>query len=198
MRDYPNLVVVIGASAGGLQEIVKIVASLPASFAGSIIVATHRDPQNAVPNLLPEILDARTQVSVEEPINNEYLSCSTIYVGTANQRVEVVEGGEFKVEIDATRFARMKRIDDLFVSVAETAGENAIGVVLSGRLSDGASGLAAIKKAGGYCFVQHPEDALFDSMPLEALDRVNVDFVGSVDEIAAHIVQIAAGRTCED
>jgi two-component system chemotaxis response regulator CheB len=69
-------------------------------------------------------------------------------------------------------------------------------VILSGALSDGIAGLQAIKAAGGTCLVQSPDDALFESMPREALAAIEPDLVGTPLEIASHLIELAAGRKC--
>ncbi|AMV31499.1 Chemotaxis response regulator protein-glutamate methylesterase [Pirellula sp. SH-Sr6A] len=197
MDDIPHfndrLLVAIGASAGGLREIVTIVESLPTWFAGTLVVATHRDPRS--PNILAEILAKRASIRVDEPTDEAQLECTTIYVGKANERVEV-DQEEFSVETDSSSYARLHRIDDLFTSVAKSAGKDAVGVILSGMLSDGVEGLKAINDAGGYCIVQSPADADFPSMPTNALSHVDVDFVGTAQEIASFIMEISLGRNC--
>ena len=189
-----NLIVAIGGSAGGFKEIVTIVEGLPKWFAGTVIFATHREPKNE--NLLADILARRAKVRVDEPEDEECLECTTIYVGRSDETVEV-DGNEFDVEIDTSVFARMRRIDDLFESVAKSAGKNAVGVILSGRLNDGTAGMKAIEDAGGRCVIQAPDDAVFPSMPLHALNEVEPVFVGSAVEISGFLMEIALGETCE-
>lgn len=169
---------------------------LPESFAGSLVIAVHRSPQKR--NLLAEILHDQTNVKVSQPVDNGTLSCSTVYVGNSSERVEVGDDGSFDIDIDVSKFARIHRIDDLFISIAESSGPNAVGIVLSGMLSDGVAGLAAISKAGGHCIVQDPNDATFDSMPSQAMSEVNANFVGTAEEIGQHLVTIAASRVCHD
>ena len=190
----PNLIVAIGASAGGFKEIVTIVEGLPLSFSGTLIVATHREPKHE--NALAEILARRARVRVDEPEDEESLECTTIYVGHSDETVEV-DGKQFDVEVDTSRYARMHRIDDLFESVAQSAGKNAVGVILSGMLNDGAAGMRAIKEAGGRCLVQSPADAAYSSMPLHALAEVEPVFVGSAAEISSFLMEMALGEQCE-
>lgn len=196
MSDHPNLLIAIGASAGGLKEIVKIVELLPDWFPGSLLIATHRTPD--VRNTLVEFLGDRARVEVSEASDDGKLDCATIYIGSPNSVVEVDADGRFDVRFDVSRYARMHRIDDLFVSVAKTAGRNAVGVVLSGMLWDGTAGMQAIKEAGGRCIVQDPADADCDSMPLNVLRAVEVDFIGSTEEIASQIMEMGCGRSCQD
>lgn len=194
MSQFQNLLVAIGASAGGFKEIVRIVEELPESFQGCLVVALHREPQHE--NTFADILERHSRVRISEPVHNGTLSCSTIYVGAPSERIEVESGGRFGVEVDVSFYARIHRIDDLFFSVAETAGQNSVGVVLSGMLCDGVAGLAAIRNAGGRCIVQDPLDASFDSMPINALNEVEADFVGTAKEIAGKLIEIASDRNC--
>lgn len=195
--DKPNnsLVVAIGASAGGFKEICLIVEQLPTWFAGTLLIATHREPDQ--PNTLAAILANRARVEVDEPVDEESMECTTIYVGAPNERVEV-DGDEFDVEDDRSRHARIHRIDDLFKSVAESAGKNAVGIILSGMLKDGTDGLKASHEAGGFCMVQDPGDAAFSSMPDNALDAVPIAYVGTTEDISSKLMELALGRRCRD
>ena len=190
----PNLTVAIGASAGGFKEIITIVESLPLWFAGTLIVATHREPKHE--NALAKILAHRARVHVEEPEDEESLECTTIYVGHSDETVEV-DGTKFDVEVDTSLYARMHRIDDLFESVAQSAGKNAVGIILSGRLNDGTAGMRAIKDAGGRCIIQAPSDASYPSMPTHALAEVEPVFVGTAAEISSFLMEMAIGEECE-
>lgn len=156
-----------------------------------MVIASHRAPEST--NLLLEILARRASIQVLQPEDEECLVCTAIYIGDSRATVKVV-GGSFSVKEDVSAVSRIRRIDDLFVSVAQSAGARAVGVILSGMLSDGVAGLRAIHEAGGTCLVQNPHQATFDSMPENALASVPADFVGSTDEIAARIVEIAHQR----
>lgn len=195
MSDYPNLLIAVGASAGGFKEVLKLVDCLPEDIQASLVIAMHRDP--ARPNMLADILRARCNIEVCEPDDDQPIECATVYVGSPKDRVEVEKDGTFDLQVDSSRFARLARIDDLFSSVAKTAGGNAVGVVLSGMLWDGVAGLRAIKEGGGTCIVQDPEEAQYQSMPVNALKEVAVDFVGTTEEISSQIQKLAAGRECE-
>lgn len=192
--ENPNLLIAIGASAGGLRAMTPIFERLPENFQAAIVVATHRPPDRR--NLLAEVLQRHTRLRVLEPIDGDHITCTGVYVGRGQETVEV-EGDHLQIGIDHDRLRALKRIDDLFVSVAESAGSNAVGVVLSGMLYDGTAGLAAIHEAGGRCIVQEPRDAAFKSMPENALAAVPIDFVGTSEEIGDKLVEFAAGRHCQ-
>lgn len=187
----PHLVIAIGASAGGLREILHLVEKFPPDVNATMVIATHRE--SSTRNRLAELVSSRARVRVDVPEDEECLERTTIYVGRPDDRVEV-DDDEFDVEVEAAPYARIRRIDDLFFSVAESAGPNAVGIILSGMLSDGVKGLKAISAAGGRCIVQAPEDAAYPSMPDHALDAVDVDFVGTTEEIASILFEWVIGR----
>ena len=193
-NSYGNLLIGIGASAGGLQAIVEIVDLLPTHFQGALMIATHRS--STAPNVLPSLLQNYTRLRISEPLDGDKLSCTHIYIGRPDE-VLTVEGGEVHIDIDPEHIRNLDRIDDLFTSIANAAGKNSVGVILSGMLWDGVDGLKAIKEAGGTCIVQTPEDATFDSMPKNALESVECDFVGTTIEIASRLVELGAGRNCQ-
>ncbi|MEO1618207.1 MAG: chemotaxis protein CheB [Planctomycetota bacterium] len=190
-KSVPEMIIVVGASAGGFKEIALLVEYLPAWFKGTMIVANHRLPHES--NDLAKILADRARVRVHEPVDDQALECTTIYVGKPNETIEVDDGG-FDVRVNTSNYARVHRIDDLFKSVADTVGKNAVGVILSGMLSDGIDGLEAIQQAGGYCIVQCPEDAQYDSMPKNAIERIEPDFIGTTREISSVLMELAVER----
>lgn len=191
---YPNLLVAVGASAGGITEIIRLVGKLPENFQATIVFACHRPPDG--PDSLRSILANHSDLNVIQPIEGEKLCCTTIYVGSPRDSVEV-DGCYFRTEEDVSKLARYERIDDLFKSAAGSARENCVGVILTGMLSDGVQGLKAIEREGGYCIVQDPDDASHDSMPRNALAEVEADFVGTTDQIAERLIKLAEGRVCQ-
>ena len=190
---YSNLIVAIGGSAGSIKEIITIIANLPEDYQGCIVVATHRNPTHD--NMLAKVLGYKARVEISEPSDHECLECTTVFVGAPDEKVEV-DFNEFHIERDPSGKSKLKRIDDLFSSVAKSAKENAVGVILSGMMTDGVQGLKDIHDAGGYCIVQDPQDADFVSMPVNALAEVKANFVGTAEEIAKLLIDIASERQC--
>lgn len=191
--DYPNLLIGIGASAGGLAPLLEIIDHLSHGFQGALLIATHRPPN--APIEYPTILQRYTRLHVSAPVHSEKLSCAHVYIARPDM-VLTVDGRSVHLEYDPERLRRLQRIDDLFTSIAENAGPNSVGVILSGALFDGIEGLKAIKAAGGTCMVQNPQDAVFKSMPLSALAAIDCDVIGTPLEIASHLIELAAGRRC--
>lgn len=184
-----NLTVVIGASAGGLEAIRGLLEELPDDFEAVIVIATHRSPEPGQ-NHLAGILSRFTKLRVRDPVEGERLACQTLYVGPASKSL-VIDGEDARLLDVERQVARLERIDALFETAAKYAGPNAVGVILSGTMWDGVAGLQAISEAGGVCIVQEPFEAKFDGMPINALNAVDVDFVGTVKEIAQRLVEFA-------
>ena len=167
-------IVVIGASAGGVEALSHVVADLPDSLAAPVCIVLHIPFDS--PTLLPAILDRRTNLDVVAATDGAKLKNGTIYVAQPDRHLIVANGF-----IRLTRGPRENRhrpaIDALFRSAALAYGSGVVGVVLTGSLDDGTAGLQAIKQRGGIAIVQDPSDALYPSMPQSAVDNVDVDTV---------------------
>lgn len=193
-QDIDNLVIAIGASAGGLPPMIDLLERLPEDLQATVIIATHRPP-DARENRLAKILRRYTQLHLSEPADGQKLDCATLLVGAPSEYI-VVRGRQVRVSALHDRAMRLTRIDALFETVAEAAGPNAIGVVLSGMLWDGVAGLQAIQAAGGRCLIQHPMSAEYTDMPRNALNAVDPDFVGDAIQLAEELTRIARDRRC--
>lgn len=182
-------IVVIGASAGGLEPLLEIVKVLPSGLPAAVFVVQHTTPDN--PGYLADILSSRGVLPARYPAHGERFSDSMIHVAPpdyhlmldADRKLIVVKGPKE----NRTRPA----IDPLFRSAALHYGAAVVGIVLSGSLDDGVSGLHAIKTCGGTAIVQDPRDAVVDSMPRQALRYVSVDYIKPAAEIGALIAALA-------
>ena len=174
--------VVLGASAGGLEALRVIVASLPADFPAAICVVVHTAPDS--PGVIGGILRRAGNLEAVMVRSRQRLDPGTIYVACPDHHI-VVEPSK----VLATRGPRENRfrpaVDPLFRSAAQAYGPRVIGVILSGGLDDGTAGLWAVKRMGGIAVVQEPADALVASMPASALQHVQVDHRLPVAQIAA-------------
>lgn len=175
-------VVVMGASAGGVESLREVVRRLPDAFAAAVLVALHMPPDR--PSALPKILSGAGPLDAHHPADGEPLEAGRIYVASPGQDL-MVEGKHVRLRKGAQENRFRPSIDALFQSAAYDFGPQVIAVVLSGALDDGAPGLASIKRAGGIAIVQTPDDAAFDSMPLAALGEAQVDYVLPAAEIGA-------------
>ena len=179
-------VVGIGASAGGLNAFKKFLQSIPNESGMVYVLVQHLAP--AYESLLPEILSRETELPVHEITDDIKLIPNNIYIIPENNILTVYDG-RLKLDQRETGGKNMA-IDIFFNSLAEVHKGFARGVILSGTGFDGTQGLKTIKERGGSTFVQNPESADFDSMPLSAIKAGAADFVLEVEEIPARLQQI--------
>jgi two-component system chemotaxis response regulator CheB len=165
-------IVVIGASAGGMEALQKVVASLPAELPASVFVVWHLAP--GAKSMLPSILSKAGPLPAGHPVDGDAIEPGRIYVAP-NDHHMLVEKGYIRIARGPKENRFRPAIDPLFRSAAYVYGPRVIGVVLTGALDDGTAGLWTIKLRGGTAVVQEPSDALIRSMPLNALDNVAVD-----------------------
>ena len=182
-------IVVIGASAGGIEALRVVAAGLPADFPAPICVVVHTAPES--PGVLGEILARAGHLAARNATTGERLVPGTIYVAPPDCHL-VIEPGRARVTKGPRENRFRPAIDPLFRSAAQVFGPNAIGVILTGSLDDGTAGLWTIKRLGGIAVVQDPTDALFSGMPQHALDHVPVDHVVPLSAIAALLVELTA------
>ena len=166
-------IVVIGASAGGVEAISTVVADLPRDLRASVLVVLHLAKGRS---MLPEILTRAGRLPAVHPDDGSRLEYGRIYVARPDHHL-VVEPGHVRVVHGPTENGCRPAVDPLFRSAARVYGPRVIGIVLTGGLDDGTAGLAAVKEAGGIAIVQDPDEAFAPSMPRSARAFVNVDHV---------------------
>ena len=178
--------IAIGASAGGLPALLKIVSSFKAD-GPAILVVQHLDPRHK--SQIPNLLSRRASIPVKEAEDGEPITRGIMYVGPADEHLLVSQG---RIQLAHSRLVRFSRpsIDVMFASVAATYGRRAIGVILSGSNRDGADGIAAIKRAGGITLAQSPETAEYRVMPQAAIDTGCVDHIVALDKIGSTLSRL--------
>jgi len=175
--------VVIGASAGGVEALLRLLPALTHRPRAPIVIVIHLPRER--PSLLVTVFGARCDVPVVEAEDKMPLAAGTIYFAPADYHLLVDEGPSLALSTDdLVNFSR-PAIDVLFESAVDVYGARLAGIVLTGANDDGAAGLAAIRRAGGLTIVQDPETAFVSTMPLAALARVDADFLLPLDGIAA-------------
>ncbi len=188
-------IIVIGASAGGVQALSTLVSELPADLPAAVFIVLHipADP----PSVLPEILSREAQLTVAHAKNGEEITRGRIYVAPPDhhlliddQRVKLVHGPKENLHRPS--------IDTLFRSAARWAGPRVIGVVLTGARDDGTAGMRAIKKRGGIAVVQDPSEAPFPSMPLSVMQDIKVDYSMPLREIALLLNNLSRETAAEE
>lgn len=181
-------IVGIGASAGGLEAISELLANLPADTGMAFLIAQHLAPSHV--SMLSEILAKKTTMAVKETTDGQTVEANHVYIIPPNTSMTVAQR-RLTLERRRDTYGPPMPIDDLFESLAQDIGPEAIGVILSGTGSDGALGMQAIKGAGGITFAQDEESARFSAMPLAAVDSGVVDSVLAPRAIAEALVGIS-------
>jgi len=180
-------IVAIGASAGGIAAMSRLVQALPADLPASVLLVVHRAPD--IPSRLKEVVSFQSHMRIDIPQDGAPLEHGIGYVAPIGRHLSVSPGPVFHLLADG--FYRASSIDVLFQSLARSAGPRTIGVVLSGMLKDGSLGLKAIKDAGGVALVQDPREAAFPDMPMNAITHDGpVDFIGPVSRLAQEICRL--------
>jgi two-component system CheB/CheR fusion protein len=181
-------IVGIGASAGGLEAFSELLHGLPEQTGMAFVLVQHLDPKHE--SALPEILGRTTKLPVKEVTDGTVVEADHVYVIPANAGMAYLEG-ELRLKARVVTRGQHMPIDSFFRSLAEKAGQRAIGVVLSGTASDGTEGCRAIKAAGGLTFAQDEESAKYDSMPRNAINAGCIDFILAPKDIARELGGIA-------
>lgn len=186
----PPHLVVIGASAGGIEALSTLVATLPTPFPAPLVIAQHLDP--ARPSHLGAILTRRSPLPVVTVHEHEALQAGTVYVVPANHHIAVTDQD---ITLQPHGPGRPKpSIDLLLSSAAEVYGERLVAVILTGTGSDGAMGARAVKQAGGTVVIQNPATAAYPGMP-QAVEPQLVDIVAELPRIGPILFDLLTGIT---
>ena len=187
-----NRVIVIGASADGIQAISRVLHDLPADFTAPVLIVQHIGRR--VPRYLPEILARTTRLPVEHPYDGELIASGHVYVAPPDHHM-LIRSGAIRLSHGPRENYARPAVDVLFRSAAIALGAQVVGVILTGYLHDGAAGLLAIKERGGVSIVQDPTDAAVPDMPRHALAMAPIDYVCKLSEIGPLLVELVAGAS---
>lgn len=186
----PQTVIVVGASAGGVNAIGAIVSDLPADFAAAILVVLHI---GAHKSNLPWLLNQEGSIEAMHPADGDPVEGGRVYVAPPDHHLTVEDGVMRLTKGPRENFAR-PAIDPLFRSAAQSYGSNLIGVMLTGGLNDGTAGMYELKQHGGLAIVQDPEEALSASMPRSVMAHMTVDHCVPLAAIAPLLVRLVSER----
>jgi two-component system, chemotaxis family, protein-glutamate methylesterase/glutaminase len=184
MLRTPRRLVVIGASAGGVPALTTLAAGLPADLNAAVLVVLHVPAKGR--SVLPDILERAGPMPAAHPRDREPLVAGQIYVAPPDHHLAVYDT-IVRVTRGPWENGYRPSIDVLFRSAARWYRSDVVGLVLTGALDDGASGLAAVHDVGGTALVQEPTDAAVPEMPLHALEAVPSACSYPIDEIAAAV-----------
>lgn len=186
----PRDVITIGASAGGVQALMHLLAKLPADLPAIVGIVLHRSPHHET--RLPFVLGRHAGLKVIEPESGDPLDHGVVYVAPRDQHL-LFEGGRASLSRGPREHLTRPAIDPLFRSAATEFGARVTGILLTGFGGDGVPGLLRIKAAGGISIVQDPREATHPTMPRRAIAEDHVDAILTLDGIAAAIVNLVEG-----
>lgn len=182
-------IIVIGASAGGVSALEQLVRLIPKDFPGSIFIVMHTPPFS--PSRLPQILSRAGALEAVHPGESEKIEQGKIYVAPPDHHL-LIEEDRVVVKKGPKENRFRPSIDALFRSAAYVYGTRVVGIVLTGSLDDGTSGLWTIKRLGGIAMCQDPEEATFPEMPKSVLKYVDTDYTIRVAEMATILTRLAS------
>lgn len=180
--------VVIGASAGGIEALKKILPALPESFPIPIIIVLHIPAEE--PSLLAEVFKHKLKLQVKEANDKESIQAGTVYFAQSGHHLFIEENKTFSLNKEKPVHFSRPSIDVLFKSAADSYGESLVGILLTGANEDGAQGLKKIKETGGIAIVQDPISAERPVMPTAGMAFSSPECVLSLDKIADFLLKL--------
>ena len=187
MRNHN--IVVVGASAGGVDALQTLFSQFPADLQASFFVVLHVPPDS--PGLIANLIDRASLLKAVVASDRAPIKPGHIYVAPPDFHL-LVKSGHMHIHRGPRENRHRPAIDPLFRSAAIAYRAQTIGVVLTGYLDDGTSGLLAIKRCGGIAVVQDPDDADYPDMPANAIAEVEVDYrlpLGKMGSVIQQIVE---------
>lgn len=186
--ESPKFIVVIGTSAGGFFALAELISQLDADMDAAFFVVMHLSKKGIGSYLLNQMQEY-TSLFCREAEDNLTIKRGTIYFAQPNKHL-IVKNNIVKVSCGPEENRWRPSIDVLFRSGAAAYDGATIGIILTGMLDDGAAGMIAIKRCGGTCIVQDPNEAEYPEMPLSVLKEVNVDYCVSLSKMGGTISKI--------
>jgi two-component system, chemotaxis family, protein-glutamate methylesterase/glutaminase len=188
-------ILAIGTSAGGVEALVHLARELPADLPACVLVTIHMSRRHK--SALDEILSSAGSLPARFAKDGDHPRKQQIFIAPPDRHL-LVEDNRIRLGVGPRENNSRPSIDAMLRSVALCCGGRTVGVVLTGTLGDGASGLWAVRTCGGLAVVQDPRDAAFSEMPQRALERAGPDHVASLSDmprLLASLVHQAEGET---
>jgi two-component system chemotaxis response regulator CheB len=174
--------VVIGASAGGVEALIVLLRALPPTLRAAILIVLHlpRDRRS----VLADVFQPHCAVPVRDAQDKEPVEPGTVYIAPADYHLLVDDTRSLSLSVDELVHFSRPSVDVLFEAAADVYGERTLAILLTGGSDDGAAGLAAVRRAGGWTIVQDPRTARVPMMVEAALALGPVDVVLPLEGIA--------------
>lgn len=180
--------IVIGASAGALDALSRILPALPVDFRMPIMIVVHIPPDKR--SVLAELFQAKCAMKVVEAEDKLPIDGGTIYFAPPDYHLLIEVDKRLSLSSDEPVLFSRPSIDVLFESAADAYGPTLLAIVLSGANQDGARGLQAVVEAGGNAIVQEPDNAFASAMPEAAIQSCPTARVMSLDAIAEYLNEV--------
>uniref|UniRef100_B8HMX8 protein-glutamate methylesterase n=1 Tax=Cyanothece sp. (strain PCC 7425 / ATCC 29141) TaxID=395961 RepID=B8HMX8_CYAP4 len=188
-------IVVIGASAGGVEALTQLVAPLPIDLPATLLLVVHLSA--TAYSALPQILSRAGPLPALHPQDQQPLQPGQIYIAPPNVHL-FLRSGRIGLSRGPRENGFRPAVDVLFYSAAQVYTQRVIGIILSGALDDGTAGLAMIKAHGGVALVQDPLEAAFGGMPGSAIANVQVDHILKVRDLASCLEKLVHETVTEE
>lgn len=194
-KPYDQIVVAIGASAGGLESLNSFFSNIADECPFTFIVIQHLSPDHK--SLMDELLAKNTNIPIKEIENEMLVETNRIYLIPPKSNL-IIDEGKFRLLDKPEGHGLNLPIDMLFESAASFYKNRFVSVVLSGTGSDGSKGIGYVKKYGGLVIAQQTSQAKFDGMPQSAINTGFVDFILPTEEMSQEIDQYFQTTDCDD
>jgi len=185
--------IVVGASAGGLKALIALIQQLPGDFPAPVLIVQHISA-DASGDVLLDALNKHGKLNCLHAVNGEPVKAGHIYLAPSDHHLLVEKDGHLHVTKGAQENRSRPGIDPLFRSAAVAFGNRVTGIILTGYLDDGTSGLIAIQRCGGTCMVQDPNEADYPDMPKNALNQLKVDYCVPIAEMGSILSKLVARK----
>src|SRR5262245_48162537 len=180
----PDLVVGLGASAGGIRALKEFFVQTPPTTGMTFVVILHLSPGHE--SRLAEVLQTATRMAVTQAHGDVVMVPDHVYVIPPSANLAITDTHLAVSPFDPAQH-KVAPIDFFFRTLAEAYGPKAVAVVLSGTGPDGASGIKRIKETGGLALAQEPREAEYEDMPRNSLATGLVDYVSPVGSMPSLI-----------
>ena len=180
--------IVIGASAGGLHALTRILQPLPGGFPVPVMVVQHRARDER--NLLEEVLQQKCKVRIKQADEKEVIEKGVVYFAPPDYHLLIEKDRTFSLSFDVPVNFSRPSIDVLFETAADVYNERLLGIILTGANNDGAAGIMKISMRGGNTIAQSPETADYADMPKAAINTGYVRHIMSIDEISRYLLAL--------
>lgn len=180
--EKSKYIVVVGTSAGGMKALIALVEQLPNNFPAPLLIVQHLS-SDATGDALLNALNKIGKLNCMHAKHGQKIKAGTIYLAPSDNHLMIEKNGAILITKGAQENRSRPAIDPLFRSAATSFGNRIIGILLTGYLNDGTSGLIAIQRCGGSCIIQDPTDADYPDMPKNALNQIKPDYCIPIAEM---------------